>query len=233
MKKDNYIGGVLAYCMSIVQFRMLLSFKYECLLLFLFTFSVIQLKAGEIPDGGNEANPFTYDEIPVRVVVEGYKMFYLDAIYTNNKLLYVNIEDLFRTLDIACTVSQAGNRLNGFIENESKIYFADYTTGQLQVGDKIFNNPKGLLKELGSFYIESSLITKAFGIALNFNFRAMTITLKPSFELPLMKQMRTEKMRSNLAKIQGNAMADTLIQRNYHMFNPSCSLSPKKAEKSV
>ena len=70
----------------------------------------------------------------------GYKMFYLDAIYTNNKMLYVNIEDLFRTLDIACSVDQVGNRLDGFIENGNKTYIADYTTGQLQVGDKTFNN---------------------------------------------------------------------------------------------
>ncbi len=218
MTKNNYIGRVMDYCIVIVQRILLFIFKVFVALLLLFALSVNQARAGEIYDGGNDAYPVAYDEIPVHVVVQGYKMFYLDAIYTHNKLLYVNIEDLFRTLNIACTVNPVGNRINGFIENESKIYTIDYTIGQLKIGNNTFNRPNGLIKESGSYYIESSLVTEAFGMTLAFNYRSMTITLKSSFELPVIKQMRIDQMRSNMAKVQGNEFADTILQRNYHLF---------------
>ena len=32
-----------------------------------------------------------YDEIPVRVMIDGYKMFYIDAIYGSNKQLFINV----------------------------------------------------------------------------------------------------------------------------------------------
>jgi hypothetical protein len=179
-----------------------------------------------IPDAIGQATltdkvdvPLTaYDEVPVRVVIDGYKMFYIDAIYGNNKLLFVNVEELFNTLDIQCVVAKDGNSLSGFIEKESQIYTINLNTKEIKVGNKIICTKNGLAKELGSLYMESSLFAEAFGITLTFNYRALTIMLKSNFELPILKQLRIEKQQNNVAKIRGEVSADTVVKRDYHFL---------------
>ncbi len=161
-----------------------------------------------------------YDEVPVRVVIDGYKMFYIDAIYGNNKLLFVNVADLFNTLDIQCIAAKDGNSLSGFIEKESQIYTINLNAKEIKVGNKIIRTKNGLVKEIGSLYMESSLFDEAFGINLTFNYRALTLMLKSIFELPVLKQLRIEKQRNNVAKIRGEVTADTVIKRDYHFLKP-------------
>ena len=140
----------------------------------------------------------TYEEIPVRFMIEGYKMFYIDAIYGNNKQLCVNVEDLFNTLDIQCIAGKDGNSLSGFIEKESQIYAINLNTKEIKVGSKIICTKNGFTYDQGALYIESSLFAEAFGITLSFNYRAITIQLRSNFELPILKQMHTEKLRKNV-----------------------------------
>jgi len=217
MQSNNYTGNIWSFCNIYLQPWLHSGFKATKLLVILFFAFALQGNAGVVREGGNDAKPLVYDEIPVHVVVPGYKMFYLDAIYTHNKQLYINVEDLFRTLNIACFANPAGNRVSGFIENESKTYSIDYVSGELRIGNLVYSNPNGLIKESGAYYLESSLFTQAFGMALGFNYRAMTITINPGFELPAVKQKRIEQMRSNLAKVQGREAADTVLERYYHL----------------
>jgi hypothetical protein len=166
----------------------------------------------------NEKDALVYEVIPVRVIVEGYKTFYLDALYTNKKLVFVNIAALFSTLNIPCYTSQNGNNLTGFIENENLTYLIDYENGILKEGNKVVQSSPGLVKEKGVLYLESTLFTELFGIFLNFNYRALSIQLKSNFELPLIKQLRLEKMRNTLKKIKGEIPADTTFPRTYHLM---------------
>jgi hypothetical protein len=166
----------------------------------------------------NEDPFFSYDEIPVLVRIEGYGNFYIDAIYTKTNLLYVNVENLFTTLQIPCIASEKGDHLDGFIGNDGHPYSIDYTKGYVKVRDKTVNPNSGMLKEMGSIYMESYLFSDLFGISLSFNFRSLTIQLKPDFELPFVKQQRIEKLRGNMARVKGEVIADTLVQRNYHLF---------------
>ena len=160
----------------------------------------------------------TYEEIPVRLMVEGYKMFYIDAIYGNNKKLFVNVEDLFNTLDIQCVTGKDGNSMSGFIEKESQIYTIDLHSKQIKIGNKLIQIKNGLSKDQDALYMESSLFAEAFGITMTFNYRALTIMLKSNFELPVLKQLRIEKLRKNVSKVKGEVIADTIVKRNYHFL---------------
>jgi hypothetical protein len=160
----------------------------------------------------------SYEEIPVRVMVEGYKNFYLDAIYTNKSQLFVNVEDLFGTLNIHCFTGKNGNSLVGFLDKESQPYMIDYETRKISIGDKVIHSTNGLVKDKGIIYMESTMFSQLFGITMNFNYRAMSIILKSNFELPVIKQQRIEKMRNNLLKLKGEVAADTIVQRNYHLI---------------
>jgi hypothetical protein len=206
--------------MFIVHARFMVLIKSLFLLIFFFTLSGITLQAaGTYPDE-KDVSPLVYDEIPVHVSIDGYKDFYIDAIYTKDKLLYLNVEDLFRTLSIPCISALKGNSLSGFIDNESQTYLIDYNAAQIKVGARTIESKKGLIKEMGSIYMESSLFGEAFGITLPFNYRSLSIRLKSTFELPVIKQLRIGKLRNNMAKLQGEVILDTIIPRNYHFFKP-------------
>ena len=159
-----------------------------------------------------------YAEIPVRVMVDGYKTFYLDAIYTNKKILYIDIADLFAKLNIPCLKGHNGNSLAGFIEKESRAYLIDYEKRVIKVDTKVVQSTTGLVKDKETLYMESTLLNEAFGISLTFSHHALSIILKSNFELPVIKQQRIEKMRNNLMKLKGETITDTIVQRNYHLM---------------
>ncbi|MBC7866294.1 MAG: hypothetical protein H7X88_02060 [Gloeobacteraceae cyanobacterium ES-bin-316] len=161
-----------------------------------------------------------YDEISVAMLIDGYGNISADILYTENNLLYINIESLFKKLKIVTDVSPFGNSIYGNLENETQAYLIDYNLKEIDIGSRKISVNKGLAKENGIIYIESSLLAEAFGITVTFNFRSLTCILKSTFEFPLLKEMRLQKMRNNLSKIQGEIKPDTIIKRSYHLFKP-------------
>ncbi|MEI6898919.1 MAG: hypothetical protein WCL00_03495, partial [Bacteroidota bacterium] len=220
MKSPGIIGNMIIYRLLIWQLKRSYLLKILFLLLLICTLSECEVKAQAIFIDEKKEAVFAYDETPVRVMVAGYKDFFIYVLYTNKDQVYVSIETLFKTLGILCIVGQKGDSISGFIECESRSYLIDYTTNQIKVGDKIYNFKKGLIKEMNTIYMESSLFAEAFGIKLTFNYRTQSMLLKASFELPVIKQQRIEKMRSNMSKFKGEEIADTIIKRNYHIFKP-------------
>jgi hypothetical protein len=188
------------------------------LLILLSSFSIEDKKWTDNFKNETVGDPLTFELFPVSVYVEGAGSFDVGVLYTDNNLLFINVEDLFSTLKIPCADRSKGLSLEGFIGNGQQPYAIDFGKGLIRVGDKVIKSQDKLLKESGSLYMESSVFTKAFGITLDFNYRSLTIKLKADFELPLVKQMRLEKVRVNIAKIKGELVADTLIKRNYHLF---------------
>jgi hypothetical protein len=192
---------------------------WPCLLLILFILIRVEASAKVYPfDDKDKDSTMVYVSIPIRVSAEGYKDFYLEAFYTNKKSLFINVEVLYRTLNIACKAGPKENTLSGFIGDESHPYLIDYDAKQIKVGNTTISNQSGLIKEQNAIYLESSLFTETFGINMTFNYRELSVRLKANFELPLIKQTRIEKMRANLSRIKGAQLADTVLQRNYHLF---------------
>ena len=209
MKYQNTIGTSSDFDVFIVFIRYL----------FLFLICPVSLiKGAIIPTDDKEKTGLIYEIIPVRVMTDGYKTFYLDALYTNKKILYIDIVKLFSTLKIPCFSEQNGNSLTGFIESEDQTYLIDYEKGILKTGTRLTQTLTGLVKDKGVLYLESKLFTELFGITLNFNYRTLYIQLISKHELPLIKLQRIEKTRSNLSKLKGEVFADTVLKRNYHLL---------------
>ena len=98
-------------------------------------------------------------------------------------------------------------------------YVLDFDTKQIKVGNRPIYPEKGLVKEMGSLYIESHLLADAFGITMTINRRSLDVKLQSTFELPVVRQIRIEKTRMNISKLRGEQIvADTLVKRNYHLF---------------
>ena len=91
---------------------------------------------------------------------------------------------------------------------------------QITIGKKIINITDSLIIEFDIKYISSEIISDAFGLNFLFNPRSLSAILTPNFELPFSKQLRLEKTRENISKLQGKQplVIDTIIPRNYHYF---------------
>jgi hypothetical protein len=172
--------------------------------------------------GPNEGklNPLlSFDEVPVKIFINGYGSFDTDVIITENQSVYLNLYDLFTKLGIRCVEGNSGNNLDGFIENESKLYKVDFKERTITVDKQTIRSVNGILKELEVIYVESSVINEAFGLSMIFNYRSLSIKLESNFELPVLKQMRLDKMRKNISKLQKiEVVADTIIARKYNLF---------------
>jgi hypothetical protein len=161
----------------------------------------------------------SFDEVSVEFYVSGYFRSETNVIITDTKKLYLNIEDLFKKLGIYCKVEEGGTLLQGFIENEKKKYRVNLNSRQIEVGNKIIKSNNGIVKKLGAIYIESTIITQAFGLNIIFNYRSLSIKLEANFELPLVKQMRLEQIRKNISTLQNKEpKVDKVVQRDYHLF---------------
>jgi hypothetical protein len=133
--------------------------------------------------------------------------------------VYLSIEDLFKFLKIPCNRSDNGDTLSGFIDNIEKTYSINPNTKNVSIKDKIYYQDRGFVNESGIVYMETSLFGDFFGIYLTFNLRSLSISVKSNFELPLIKQLKQEKIRTNLNRLHGGKIADTTLGRNYHLFN--------------
>lgn len=159
----------------------------------------------------------TFDELLITVYMQNGFNFETEVLISDSNLMYLNVEDVFKNLKIKCISNT--NSLVGFVENESNRYIIDFEKKEIKVGDTSISLTKRLVEEFGVKYIASSILSEAFGLTILFNPRSLSAKLTSNFELPFLKQLRIEKTRNNISKLQGNpSIADTIISRDYHLF---------------
>jgi hypothetical protein len=218
MRKHNYIAFYHNQLMSVVHLLLYFLPKLTLFISALFILRISEVKAKD-NYASERGNPeLIYDEIPVLVSLQGISNFYVDVLYTDNGHLFVNIEDLFNNLKISYNGEQNGKIYTGFIENENRKYVIDYSSMKIIVGERLFDAQNVMIRESGKIYLESSILSDAFGININFNYRSLSIVLKSDFELPVLKIDRIERMRHNINRINGEIMPDTIMKRDYHLF---------------
>jgi len=193
--------------------------KFSILKLFILFGSLFFYSYCYSKEFNKDENPLLIlDEIPVLVNVDGYGSFYVNAIYTEKDLLFLNLEELFRILKISCNPGKDENTLSGFTGEEDNIYLIDYNLKQIKFKNRFLNVPEKMIVETGNVYLESSVFSEAFGINITFNYRALAVMLKANFELPVVKQIRLEKMRNGISKINSEIIPDIIEKRNYHLL---------------
>lgn len=161
-----------------------------------------------------------FDEVTVEITVKGYFRFEANVLITDTHAVYVNVEQLFKNLGISCRSENEGNTIKGFIEQENKRYQIDFDSKQINSSNSTIKSIHGIVKEFGAIYVEMNIMNEAFGLNMLFNFRSLSIKLQADFELPMIKQVRLEKMRQNLSNLysKNETVIDTVVGRNYHLF---------------
>ena len=208
----------------------ILSFNDNCLRYFssvvIFTFLFFLqpvLATNSIPDfekkiDPNDPNPTVYEQVLVNVIIEGLGSFDLDVVYSDKNNLYINVVDLFTILKIPCTEGEKGISLDGTIGEKNLPYSINFVRGLIKVGDKAMRTNNKIIKEFGVIYLDATAFKTAFGINLDFNFRTLTVKLSADFELPIIKQLRQDKIRKNISTIKNEIVFDTVIKRTPNLF---------------
>ena len=184
--------------------------RYAGLFLILLFFSGMdRLYSQDLPE---------YDEISVFLDIPGMGGAEIDVLIKAEEL-YLPVIDLFDFLKIRNVPSTGLETISGFFVNPDATYVIDRTKNQIVYQDKIFNIEAGdLIRTETSLYLKSSYYGKVFGLDCKFSFRALSVNITSKLELPLIREMKQEEMRRNIARLKGDVQADTIIGRTYPLF---------------
>ena len=184
--------------------------RYAGLFLFLLFFSGMGiLYSQDLPE---------YDEISVFLDIPGMGGTEIDALIKYEEL-YLPVTDLFDFLKIRNVPSTGLETISGFFVNPDATYVIDRTKNHIVYQDKTFNIEAGdLIRTESSLYLKSSYYGKVFGLDCKFSFRTLSVTVTSKLELPLIREMKQEEMRRNIARLKGDVKADTTIGRTYPFF---------------
>ena len=189
--------------------RLIMNRYSALLLILLFLYGMERLYSQDLPE---------YDEISVFLEIPGIGGGEINALIKGEEL-YLPVTDLFDFLKIRNLPSTGLETISGFFVNPEAKYIIDRTKNQIIYQDNTFSlEPGDLIRTETSLYLKSSYYGKVFGLECKFSFRALSVNITSRLELPLIREMKQEEMRRNIARLKGDVQADTTIGRTYPVF---------------
>lgn len=160
-----------------------------------------------------------YEEISVFLAVQGIGGFEITAIYKNDQI-YLPIADVFQALKINQRISEFNDTISGFFLDENNKYLISKPGHTIFIDGKMIQLSENELMntETTSLALRLDQYGKIFGLDCKFNFSSLSVELKTSLELPIIKELRLEQMRKNISRLRGEIKVDTTYQRKYHLF---------------
>lgn len=159
-----------------------------------------------------------YDELSVEMNIPRLGTYEIPiAIKGEDAYLPVNV--LFEILQI--NQRQEDEVLSGFVIHPDSTYRIDWRQPEIIYRGENYNLSKNdILSTPSGRYLHANLFGSIFGLDADFSFRSLSVRLETDKELPVMKEMRLQKMRQNLEKIRGIATPDTILPKRYPFFKP-------------
>jgi hypothetical protein len=141
------------------------------------------------------------------------------AAVLNGEEVYLPIVDLFDFLKIKNEVSVTLDSVSGFYINVDDKYLIDRKNGIIKLGDKSYNvPPEDFFKTETALYLKLRYFDEVFKLEGKFNYRALLVNIYTRLELPAIREARLQFMRSNISRLQGELIADTVLPRRYPAF---------------
>ncbi|MBC7743679.1 MAG: hypothetical protein H7096_01095 [Flavobacterium sp.] len=160
-----------------------------------------------------------FDEVSVYLNVIGVGGTELSAVIKGQSI-YLSVNQLFDFLKIKNIANAEKNNISGFFINQQANYLIDNLNKQIIYQSKTFKLDKDdIIRTDGVLYLKSGIFGSVFGLNCNFNFRNLTVNLNTQLELPVIREQRQENMRKNVGSLKGEIRADTIIKRDYPLFN--------------
>ncbi|MEI6141849.1 MAG: SPOR domain-containing protein [Mariniphaga sp.] len=160
-----------------------------------------------------------YDEISVFFNVQQVGGADITAVI-RDETVYLPIMEIFSFLKIKNVLSSQMDSVTGFFINQQATYLIDKVNNRITYQGKIFDLKKDdLIKTETNLYLRSPIFGQVFGLNCVFNFRSLSVALNTKIELPIIRELRQEQMRSNISRLKGEIKTDTTIERKYPMFH--------------
>jgi hypothetical protein len=161
-----------------------------------------------------------YEEIYLTARVQGVGAFDLNALYVyDSGQLLLPVADIFRFLHLKTEISTHADTISGFIVDESNRYLIDHPNKQIFANGETYTvQNKDLIKTETGLFLDHLLFGQIFGLHCDFNFRALSLEIKPDFEVPVIREMRLVQFRKNVQQLRGEVEVDTALNREYHLF---------------
>ncbi|WP_129595549.1 SPOR domain-containing protein [Seramator thermalis] len=160
------------------------------------------------------------EEIPINVRVERMGGVTLNSLYeyeTGNLLLPVT--EFFNFLQIKAVPSASLDSISGFLVKEENHYVIDNRNKKISFAGKDYPVNQNQLMTTGTdLFMDTRLFGEIFGLNCQFNFRSLSVTMKPSFELPAIREMKLQQYRKNIDQLKGQIQADTTLNQEHNLW---------------
>ncbi|MEA4866966.1 hypothetical protein SDC9_69691 [bioreactor metagenome] len=142
----------------------------------------------------------------------------LPALIHENYVL-LSVTDLFSFLKIKAESTPGFNSVKGFFIEEVNNYHIDRQNNTIEYKGVLHQlKPGDMVRSETNLYLKADVFGSIFGLECSYNFRSLTVTLKTSVELPVIREIRQEQMRKNIQQLTGDITADSTISRSYPLF---------------
>ncbi|HEY3371325.1 MAG TPA: hypothetical protein VGK10_10780, partial [Prolixibacteraceae bacterium] len=160
-----------------------------------------------------------YDEITVFLNIQKVGGADIPAVI-RDETVYLPIADIFSFLRIKNIPSAQLDSISGFFINQQATYLIDKLNNRITYQGKVFDlKSDDLVKTETNLYLKSTFFGQIFGLDCSFSFRSLSVMLSTKLELPIIKEMRQEQMRSNINRLTGETKADTTIGRKFPLLH--------------
>jgi hypothetical protein len=160
-----------------------------------------------------------YDEISVLLTIQQLGSIDIPAVIHNQEL-FLPVTDMFDILKIKNTPSKKFDTVSGFFINPVAAYLIDYPNHRIKYLGKVFElKPNDLVHTETDLYLRLNLFGEIFGLNCQFKFRSLSVDLTTLLELPVIKELKLEQLRSNMNRLKGEVKPDTIIKRGYPAFH--------------
>jgi hypothetical protein len=159
-----------------------------------------------------------YDELSVEMNIPRLGTYEI-PIAIKGEDAFLPVTTLFDILKIKHEID--GDILSGFIIHPDSTYTINWEQPQITYkGESFILSKNDVLITPSVRYLKSDFFGSIFGLDTQFSFRSLSLKLETDKELPVMKEMRLQKMRENLDRVKGVVVPDTLIPARYPFFKP-------------
>lgn len=132
---------------------------------------------------------------------------------------YLSVTEVFSFLKIFHKATADYETVSGFFISQDKQYVIEKSLNQIRYNDKTYQlKPDEIIHTESGLYLKVDVFSSVFGLTCDFHFRTLSVDLKSKVELPVIRKLKQEEMRANLKRLKGEEAVDTIIGRDYPVF---------------
>ncbi|WP_147243303.1 hypothetical protein [Chitinophaga flava] len=163
------------------------------------------------------------DEVMVTVRMQELGAVELAAIIRKQEV-YLSVNEMFDFLKIKNTFSVTSDTLSGFINSAEDVYTIEKASNTIVYNKKqtVMTNAN-LISTASGFYLKSNSWGDVFGLNCAFRFSDLCVVLTTKLDLPILREMRQQRLRDKINRLKGIDKADTIIARKATAFSLSAA----------